>query len=153
MTPENTLKAMQKQLKSMTDFKSKSVAVGVLANKSTGKIYESGATVIEVAAAHEYGTVTTPERSFLRMPQEFKQKELSAFINKKMISVLGGDATTVKGLGLIGVYAVNLSQDAFDSSGFGKWPDIDAKTKNRKGSSAILINRGVLRQSISWEIR
>ena len=87
------------------------------------------------------------------MPQEFKQKDLSAFINKQMIKVLGGDTTTVRGLGLIGVYAVNLSQDAFDSGGFGKWPDIDAKTKDRKGSSSILINNGVLRQSVSWEIR
>lgn len=153
MTPEAVLKQMQHQLKTLQEMKSKSVAVGVLKSKATGKVYKNGTNVLQVAAIHEYGTNTTPQRSFLRMPQELKAKELSAFINKQMIKVLSGEQPTEKGLGLIGVYAVNLSQDAFSTGGFGKWPDISAETKEQKGSSAILIDKGILKNSITWEIR
>ncbi len=148
MTPEQTLKAMTKQLTSMKSLVKKEVAVGVLASKATGRIYKSGSTVIQVAASHEYN-----DRSFLRMPQELKKKELDSFINKQMIKVLGGDITVEKGLGLVGIFAVNISQDAFDSGGFGMWPDIKEETKKRKGSSAILIDKGILRNSVSWEVR
>lgn len=150
MTPEDTFKAMQQQLKNMAKMKTKHVAVGVMKSKSTGKVYKSGANVLQVAAAHEFGDPI--QRSFLRMPQELKAKELSAFINKQMIKVLGGEDVE-KGLGLIGVYAVNLSQEAFETGGFGKWPDISGETKDRKGSSAILIDNGILKNSVTWEIR
>lgn len=153
MTPEQTLKVVQAQLKAMSDMKTKHVAVGVLANKSTGRIYGNGTTVLEVAAAHEYGTRVTPQRSFLRLPQELKRNELSAFINSQMGKVLSGKGDVNKGLGLIGVYAVNLSQDAFDTGGFGKWKDLSPETKNKKGSSSILIDKGILRNSVTHEVR
>lgn len=152
MTPEQTLKKMTHQLKSMQEMKSKSVAIGVLASESSSRVYGDGTTVLQVAAWHEYGLGNNPQRSFLRMPQELKQKELSAFINKQLIKVLDGQQVE-KGLGLIGVYAVNLSQDAFDTSGFGKWPILSSATVSSKGSSKPLIDTGILKNSVSWEIR
>jgi len=152
MKPAEFLALANHQLLAMKAMKSKHVAVGVLANSATGRIYEGGSNVLQVAAANEFGTVTTPQRSLLKMPQELKSKELNSFINKQMLKVLEGGQVE-KGLGLIGTFAVNLSQDAFSSGGFGKWPALDDNTVKAKGSSGILIDKGVLKNSVSYEVR
>lgn len=152
MKPQDALKAVEDHLKKMKDMKTKYVAVGVLANEATGRIYENGVNVLQVAAIHEYGLGSSPERSFLRAPQELKQKELKNFINIQLEKVLDGRSVS-QGLGLIGTYATNLSQEAFDTSGFGSWPALSTSTVNNKGSSKPLIDTGTLKNSISWEIR
>jgi len=86
------------------------------------------------------------------MPQELKASELSKFIRKQMFKVLEGRQVE-QGLGLIGTFAVNLSQDAFASAGFGNWPDIADETKENKGSSAPLIDQGTLKNSVTYEVR
>lgn len=152
MKPQDTLKAVDAQLKKMQEMKTKYVAVGVLASEATGRIYENGVNVLQVAAIHEYGLGPSPERSFLRAPQELRQKELKNFINIQLEKVLDGRSVS-QGLGLIGVYAVNLSQQAFDTSGFGSWPALSSSTINSKGSSKPLIDTGTLKNSVTWEIR
>lgn len=152
MKPQDALKAVEKQLKAMKEMKTKYVAVGVLANEATGRVYQNGVNVLQVAAFHEYGLGFNPQRSFLRMPQELKQAGLKKFINVQLEKVLDGMAVS-KGLGLIGIYAVNLSQDAFDTSGFGSWPALSTSTVNAKNSSKTLIDKGILKGSISWEVR
>lgn len=152
MKPADFLALANHQLLAMKAMKKQHVAVGVLANSATGRIYKSGANVLQVAAANEFGTVKIPQRSFLKMPQDLKQKELNAFINKQLFKVLDG-MQVEKGLGLIGTYAVNLSQDAFATGGFGKWTPLEASTIDNKGSSGILIDTGVLKNSVSYEVR
>ena len=152
MKPEKFLSKVDGQLKAMKKMKKKHVAVGILASEATSRIYDSGANVLDVAVSNEFGTRTTPERSFLRMPQEVKDKEIRAFINKKTIEVLEG-APVDKGLGLIGTYVVNVTQKAFASNGFGKWAPLDPKTIKKKGSSATLIDKGTLKNSVTYEVR
>lgn len=152
MTPEKALRAANLQLKNMKALKTKYVAVGVLANEATGRVYNNGITVLEVAAFQEYGLGHNPQRSFLRMPQEFKQAGIKRFINIQLEKVFDG-MRVEKGLGLIGTYAVNLSQDAFDTEGFGNWPKLKAATINAKGSSKVLTDKGILKSSVTWEIR
>jgi hypothetical protein len=152
MKPEKFLAKSKKQIQAMKEIKKKFVAVGVLANKATTRAYDGGSNVLQVAAANEFGTTNIPQRSFLVMPQELKAPEINKFIETQLTKVLDGRPVD-QGLGLIGVFAVNVSVDAFATGGFGKWPALDDKTIAAKGSSAILIDKGILKNSVSYEIR
>ena len=152
MKPDKFLAKSKKQVQAMKEIKNKYVAVGVLANEATGRVYGAGASVLQVAAANEFGTTKTPQRSFLVMPQQLKAPEISKFIRVQLGKVLEGREVK-KGLGLIGVFVTNVSVDAFDSGGFGKWPALDDKTIEAKGSSAPLIDTGTLKNSVTYEVR
>ena len=152
MTPDKFLARSKQQLMDMKQIKRKHVAVGVLASEASKRVYESGADVLQVAAANEFGTKTIPQRSFLVMPQQLKAPEISKFIRVQLGKVLEGREVK-KGLGLIGVFVTNVSVDAFDSGGFGKWPALDDKTIEAKGSSAPLIDTGTLKNSVTYEVR
>jgi hypothetical protein len=152
MSPERFLARTSHQLRAMKQIKKKHVAVGVLANEATARVYEGGSNVLQVAAANEFGTTKTPQRSFLIMPQELKANEINNFIKIQLAKVLEG-REVVQALGLIGTYAVNVSVDAFASGGFGRWEALNPKTISAKGSSAPLIDRGILKNSVTYEIR
>ena len=180
MTPDKFLARSQQQLMAMRQIKRKHVAVGVLASEASKRVYESGADVLQVAAANEFGTTTIPQRSFLVMPQELKAPEISKFIRVQLGKVLEGREVK-KGLGLIGVFVTNVSVDAFDTGGFGKWPphsDITTELrrsggassikdvanaakasksaffeKARDGENALLIDTGTLKNSVTYEVR
>lgn len=152
MKPEDALKQAEHYLRSLKEMKTKHVAVGVLESEATKRVYGNDTTVGQVAAIHEYGLGNSPQRSFLKLPQELKQKEISNFINKQMEKVFDGMSVS-QGLGLIGQYNLNLIQDAFASGGFGKWDGLDPYTIQRKGSSGVLIDTGILKNSITYEVR
>lgn len=101
-------------------------------------------------AAHK---ITIPERSFLRSPFELKKSELNRAIEQACTSVGAGRTDAITALNLIGVTARNISVKAFESAGYGTWPDITAATKKAKGSSAPLVDTGALRGAITWEVR
>lgn len=100
-------------------------------------------------AAHK---ISIPERSFLRAPSPLKS-EINRAIEKAVESVGAGRHDAITALNLIGVVARNISVKAFDTAGYGSWPDITAATKKAKGSSAPLIDTGTLRGAITWEVR
>lgn len=151
MTPQQTLKEMERRLKSMKEMKTKHVAVGVL-GEDAGKTYEDGATLGQIAAIHEYGRGQNPERSFLRMPQEFKQKDIENFIDIRFNKVMGGESVD-RALGLIGLFAVNISKEAFSTGGFGNWPALSSSTIRQKNSSKILVDTARLMNSVHSEVR
>lgn len=153
MTPEETLKKTTEYLKNLQAMKTHYVAVGLPASKVAGKKYEDGVSVIDVGAAHEFGTEDTPERSFLRAPFTLKKSEINRGIEKACEAVGAGRTDAITALNLIGVTARNISVKAFESGGYGTWPDIKDETKKAKGSSAILIDKGELRGDITWEVR
>lgn len=101
-------------------------------------------------AAHK---ITLPERSFLRAPFTLKKSEINRAIEKACEAVGSGRMDANTALNLIGVTATNISVKAFDTAGYGTWPDIKEATKKAKGSSAILIDKGQLRGTITWEVR
>src|SRR5208282_3165840 len=82
-----------------------------------------------VGAAHEFGTTTMPQRSFLRMPL---QEKLNGAINKSGLTedVVLREVIKTRSVKLwlqkIGVLAEGIILEAFASNGFGKW----AKWKN-----------------------
>jgi phage gpG-like protein len=153
MKPEDTLKKTTAYLQNLEDAKRLALAVGLPKGKATSKIYGDGMTVVSVAAIHEYGAGNNPTRSFLRIPYKIKKDA----IRKLLISLFKGVAE--KGLDAssqlekAGVVLQNISKEAFETKGYGTWPDIKPSTKARKGSSAPLIDTGILRGSITYEVR
>lgn len=122
------------------------VDIGII---GAGQHEGSELTIAEVGAANEFGTLDkrVPERSFIRMPLQKKGKEIEKKIGEKAEALIA-KGEIKKLFELIGIAGEGAIQEAFDSGGFGTWPDIADSTKKRKGSSAILIDKGVLRKSI-----
>lgn len=152
MNPDDFLHETESMLAKMNAMRNKHVAVGILSGGASSQVYGDGMTALKVGVIHELGLGRSPQRSFLRMPQELKKAPLKAYINLQLEKVLAGDPVAV-GLGKIGIYATNLSVDAFDTEGFGKWPALSAMTILNKGSSKILTDTGILKNSITYEVR
>ena len=64
-----------------------------------------------------------------------KKKELDAFIQKMFKKVAEEGMDAQRALGLIGVKAQQIVQDAFTSKGYGNWPENSPNTIEEKGSS------------------
>lgn len=157
MKPEEVLKKMESYMDNLDKARRMAVKVGLPSGKIGEKAYKpkgdgDGISLMRNAAIHEYGYDPIPQRSFLRVPFSVKRKELSNFIagQFEQVFVKGKDAE--KALGQIGAMATNISKQAFVTKGYGKWPDITEQTKQRKGKSTPLIDSGLLRQSITWEV-
>lgn len=125
------------------------VDVGILGGDTT----EEGVTLAGIGAVHEFGSTdqNIPERSFIRMPIEKMSERIEESIEPHIQQKLAdGD---IKGVfKLLGLSAEEQIQKAFESGGFGLWPDIQDKTKERKGSSAILIDTGELRKAVTSRV-
>jgi hypothetical protein len=158
MTPQQFLELAQKQLSAMERAKNAVVKVGLPGGEaSTSKAYKSDGqasapTVLEVGIWHEYGTQFVPMRSFLRAPFIEKQSDIKKLIDDQFKLVLEKGLDVEIALGRVGVGAVNISKGAFKSQGYGQWPDIKQSTRDAKGSSGILIDTGLLRNSITWVV-
>lgn len=153
LTPQEMLKRTRAMAENIAKARRGSVAVGLPSEEVGGKVYGDGMTVIAVGAIHEYGAGNNPRRSFLRVPFTAKRDVLTDAIAKQFRAVFEQGRDAKQALGLIGITAVNLSKEAFTTRGFGQWPDITQATKNAKGSSQVLIDKGILRGSITYVVR
>jgi phage gpG-like protein len=101
--------------------------------------------------------IVIPSRSFLQMPLEKKNK----FLKKVKENI--GDADDVlyyiKKTGdvesialVVGASAVDVIQEAFDTSGWGEWEANKEVTISNKGSALPLVDKGYLRSKITYEI-
>lgn len=151
MKPEAFLKRSKDIEREIKKALKSSVDVGIVNGNYGQEIYD-GLTVVEVGAGHEYGVGDLPQRSFLRMPFELKQSELTRYIANQFKRLESGRTDTRTALGRVGVMARNISVGAFDNGGYGQWPDISQMTKELKGSDAILIDTVTLRNSITWRV-
>lgn len=158
MTPADVLKLAQKQLASMERAMNAVVKVGLPESEAaTSKAYlsdgdKSAPTVLEVGIWHEYGTQSVPMRSFLRAPFLTKEADIRKTIDGQFHLVLEKGLDIEVALGRVGLAARNISVAAFKTQGYGEWPDIKQSTKDAKGSSGILIDTGLLRNSITWVV-
>lgn len=108
----------------------------------------------EIGLVHELGSETNniPQRSFLRMPIEAKGKQIlkAAGSGKSKSMAAEGDYKGV--MGQLGLAAEVAISEAFDSGGFGQWPQLDTDTIRAKGSSGILKDTRQLQRSITSEV-
>lgn len=110
--------------------------------------------------------IVIPPRSFLTMPlsrtNELKKKLRSHFGNYSIGDIAdyiteSGDFETLAIL--LGVSAVEQIQEAFNTGGFGEWPENSPLTIEQKGSAMQLVGRGRendasghLRNAITYEV-
>ena len=152
MKPEEMARKTQHIAKSMRAMRGSHVVVGLPIEGASSRVYPSGVNVLQVAVWHEYGFGNNPQRSFLRMPFMVEREKLAATIGRQWDRVVDG-ADPEQALGLIGAQATNISKAAFTSAGYGNWPDITEARKREKGSSQILVDNAILRNSITWAVR
>lgn len=123
------------------------VEVGILTG--TGQHEDSDLTTAEVGFYHEFGTVKTPERSFIRSTINGKSKEIKKVARLEYKKVIAGKTTNEKGLGILGAFTAGLIQETFTDN---NWAPNSESTIESKGSSTPLIDTGQLRQSISYKV-
>lgn len=129
--------------------------VGVLGSNSARKNKStSGETNASIGARHEYGEGSMPQRSFLRVPiaehLQSKMENAGAF-DKDQLAEVVKTGTLVPWLKKIGLLAVEVVHEAFDTGGFGKWPSWKAGYKNQ--NNRILEDTGQLRDSITSDVK
>lgn len=133
------------------------VRIGIMGAKNSKHTSDDGKggmlTNAEIGAIHEFGSLSghLPARSWLRMPIH----KGAAFIVKKAkeeIKVMAEKGSILPILVNIGIRCEQFIQRAFASRGFGEWEPIKPATKKAKGSSAILIDTGQLRRSVSSKV-
>ena len=122
------------------------VDVGII---DAGKYADGDITVAGIGFAHEFGTSTIPERSFMRSTIKEKKKEIVDLQKKLLKKVQSGEMDINKALGLVGAFAAGLISQKIVSI---KSPPNSAATIKKKGSSNPLVDTGQLKNSITWEV-
>jgi hypothetical protein len=133
----------------IADLKEKHyVDIGVFGTAVTSE----GMPVAEYGAYNEFGSITRPDhppkRSFIRMPLESKGDKIAQYVQKHAQEhIEAGDVKAI--FEDIGIGGESVIQEAFDTRGFGTWPENKPSTIARKGSDAPLIDDGTLRHAIA----
>lgn len=155
LTPSEMLRSTEALLSGMEEAKSKAVFVGLPKENAGGQIYGDGRSILDNGAVHEYGTANgkIPERSFLRVPFQVKEKEIGGALVQQFTAIAEGRRSVNEALGRVGIAAVNIIKEAFRTGGFGKWKKLAPATVAAKGSDDILEDTRVLRNSITWAVR
>ena len=132
------------------------IKVGLLgadgSKKAKGKDGEPGKlTEATLGAIQEFGTFdgSIPARSFLEMP--IREKFLGELKSNPKFRAAVQKLDVVRANDYMGITALGVIDDAFDSGGWGKWAPLADITKRRKKSDKILIDTGDLRRSINYE--
>jgi hypothetical protein len=130
------------------------VKVGVLGSKGGDQKHdaESGFTMIELAAVHEFGTSDgrVPERAWIRLSFQTSEKELSAFIAPLAAAVVQDKMDIMRALGLVGQWGVAEVRRTVTQSDIP--PPLADSTIARKGSDRPLLDTGRMLQSVQYEI-
>ncbi|HGJ5885671.1 hypothetical protein [Arsenophonus nasoniae] len=149
-------KLLEKAKKQFAELNKLKVKVGVLENTRPYK--DSDISVVEVATIHEFGTEEIPPRSFLRVPIRDHQKAIiEKAVKEKYRFFISGEISAKAFLDYVGELAVGWSIEAFDTQGFGSWPDHAESTKaqlKRKGviEARLLQDTGALKKSITYQV-
>lgn len=136
--------ALTKRLRDLDQLAAK---VGVLEGAGQHDAAD-GLTVAAVAAVHEFGSATVPERSFIRAGLDGARPVIDAGLTQLARAVVGGmpAETAVGRLGLLGVREVQRKITD------GPFEPLAERTIREKGSSRPLIDSGQMRRNITHEV-
>ena len=133
-------------LKRVSEMKRGTVRVGVMGDAGD----ENGVSLAEIAAFHEFGTSTIPERSFLRSTFYGHAAEgLRVMCEKLSKAIVEGKMDEPRALGLLGTWAVAEVKKTIRAS---IAPELAAATIAAKGSSLPLVDTGQLINSITYVV-
>lgn len=122
------------------------VDVGII---DAGKHPSGDITVAGIGYAHEYGTATLPERSFMRSTIQAKKKDIIALQKKLLAKIINGKMKVETGLGLIGEFMADAIRQKIVAISS---PPNTPETIAAKGSSNPLIDTGQMKNSIIFEV-
>ena len=130
------------------------VRVGVLADAAKEERpgeKPSGMTLLEVAAAHEFGAPAAgiPQRSFIRATIDLHRDEIAQLQIALARRVIAGELTADQALDQLGAKVASWCQVRIAE---GIAPALHPDTIERKGSSTPLVDTGQLRSSITWKV-
>lgn len=154
------IRGLDKVLKALKSKRPPVVRVGVLGNAAAqphpgadGLYGNKIPTNAQVGAWHEFGTTKMPIRSFLRMPLtallEKRLAQSGSFTRDALQRVLS-EGTLEPWCEKMGVVAVAIVNEAFQTEGFGIWPKSDMR---RKKTKVTLTETTQLRNSITYEVK
>ena len=136
-------KRIQKELKELNEL---IVAVGFPAG---GPADEKGVSVAEYAAYNDLGTIYSPSRPFLRDSVNNHQADFNQFCAAAVREIMNG-GTARQALEKLGVYAKGIVQEQITD---GTYEANSETTIRRKGSAKPLMDTGLMRESVNYEIR
>ena len=127
------------------------VRVGVLADEPK-KESEGGASLLEVAAVHEFGAPAAgiPQRSFIRGTVDEKLPEIHALQASQARRILTGNVTPEIAVEQIGMRVKGFIQQRI-SAGI-EPPLADSTIERKNGKTTPLIDTGQLRTSIAYQV-
>ena len=139
------LKGLDKLIKALK-IKPPIVRIGVL----------GGGRNSEIGAVHEFGAPSRniPQRSFLRIPLTDnlnKEMERSGLLNENTLKAVIANGNMVPWIEKVAIVAEGIVDDAFESSGDGKWPKWKDPNYHNEGGM-LLVDSGQLRNSITSEV-
>lgn len=110
-----------------------------------------------IGAVHEFGSPARniPQRSFLRVPiSEHLEEELeqSGLLDQEALKEVIKQQTLLPYVEKIGIAAVAVIDDAFETSGDGKWQKWKNPNYQNEGGM-VLVNTGQLRESVTYEVK
>lgn len=130
-----------------------SIVTGILAKDADKQDGDSGRTVLEVATINEFGSedgAHPPARSFIRAWFDSNLPAAREKLRTRMILVVKGKLTREQALAQVGAWCVGQIQQRISDH---IAPENKKSTTDRKHSSTPLVDTGVLRSSISFEVR
>lgn len=130
----------------------KEVAVGFPAgvNGLGNPHYEDGASIVEVAAANNFGHQGAPARRFMELGAKKANPKFRKLMRQGMRRVNKGDITVDTLLQTAGLQAEADIRDAITT---GPWAPNSPETIARKKSSKPLIDTGDMRKYVTSQVR
>ncbi len=124
------------------------VQVGVLGDGRT----ESGESILEIAAIHEYGApgAGIPKRSFIRFTVKQRKADINRVIIRMASQVLTKGLTIDSALNVIGEFTKSAIKQSIVNKLIKQ--DLKPATIKRKGSSTALVDTGQLLNAITHKV-
>ena len=128
------------------------VKVGILQAHGAGDRHaDSEATIVEIAALHEFGEGPIPERSFIRRVIVELEREILTLQAKLTAQVVQGRLTMERALHLVGAFVAGEVKKRI-AEGTPIPPPLAPATVKAKGSSRPLVDKGQLVGAVAWEV-
>lgn len=142
------LKGLEKFSKTINEINKYNAIVGFLGDEKSLRT-EGEITNPELAAIHHFGSITKniPSRSpFIGFEMKENTQKIANIIADELKKNLK-NPNVEQAFQKAGIAGENLIDDAFQTSGFGKWVPIKEKTAKRKGNDKTLIDTDQLHKS------
>ena len=144
---KDTDKGFKNIFKKLQELKNKTLQAGILKDAGTN---EKGTYIADYASYNEFGTINMPARPFLSSTFDEQSEKWQSTTGKIIDNIIDGDPTIIDNLiGLLGEQVVGDIKEKIDSN---VPPPLSPATIKRKKSTRTLIDTGIMRNSIKYEI-